>query len=85
MLWRSRTPERNRTSDLAVRSGALYPLSYEGKVQAEGLEPSGLLPYADAAGYNLPMRYSASDFPRFSIPHPETISAGNSHMSPLSA
>src|SRR6266516_5225590 len=34
-----RTPETSRTSDLLVRSQALYPLSYRGMVPPRGVEP----------------------------------------------
>lgn len=40
--WFKSTPRRTRTVDLAVRSGALYPLSYEGMVcvREVGFEPT---------------------------------------------
>lgn len=38
-------PERIRTSDLGLRTTVRFQLRYEGMVQAEGLEPPGLLLY----------------------------------------
>src|SRR5438034_209158 len=35
-----RTPETSRTSDLLVRSQALFPLSYRGLVPSAGVEPA---------------------------------------------